>query len=70
MSYVLEFGSEFEVRFTAGQRRWVLLPLLLGFPVAVLLGEWVGSLTGSNVPQVAFPMLWLGTLAFVIERKA
>ena len=55
MSYLSEFGAEFDVRFTARQRRWLLLPLLLAFPLAVLLGQWVGSLTASNVPPVAFP---------------
>jgi len=70
MSYLSELRAEFDVRFTAGQRRWVLLPLLLAFPLAVLLGQWVGSLTASNVPPVAFPLLWLASLAFVIERKA
>ena len=62
--------SESALRFTARQRRWVLLPLLLAFPVAVLLGQWLGMLTASKVPPVALPLLWLVSLAWVIERKA
>lgn len=71
MSRFLELTlRESDLRFTDRQRRWVLIPLLLAFPVAVLVGHWLGAVTGSKVPPVALPLLWLASLAWLIERKA
>ena len=70
MSSFSIIDSGFDLRFTDRQRRWVLLPLLLAFPAAVLIGAWLGAVTGSKVPPVALPVIWMITLMWVIERKA
>jgi hypothetical protein len=70
MSSFLTIDSDWDLRFTDRQRRRVLLPLLLAFPAAVLVGAWLGAMTGSKVPPVALPVIWLITTMWVIERKA